>query len=425
VIPILVLLLVMTTDGGNWNAPAEGQPFSERDLATAIWRSSPELASLRERLVEEDANRGRARLFPNPTLDVTWGTIPLGERNPPEQPFSAVPNYTVQLGTTIEIGKRRPRQNAADAGFSRARLDLAEAHRQTFFAAMATLAAQAEAVARKAVLERLVADGAETLRLQRARVEKGDVAPLDVGRLEVEHLRLLSQVKEAAGTRHDALAACTRLVGTPCPQFSSAEQARRFLALPEHFRLPSPDLIERRADIQALAARAAEARAQGVLAHRQAIPDPTLAVGYTRDQFVVSGNQANSVNVHVSLPLPLFDRGQVDERRAAMIGAEVARTRETLIATARETVRLTGERLAVLADRAQVLDRDAIPRATTVLERTEAAAKRGGVALQDVLLVRRALEELELDRVEVAAEWFRTWLELRRTAGPPPMESGQ
>ena len=38
------------------------------------------------------------------------------------------------------------------------------------------LAAQAEAVARVAVLQRLVADGNESLRLQRARADHGDVA---------------------------------------------------------------------------------------------------------------------------------------------------------------------------------------------------------------------------------------------------------
>ena len=68
----------------------------------------------------------------------------------------------------------------------------------------------------------------------------------------------------------------------------------------------------------------------------------------------------------------------------------------------------------------RTLDSEAIPRAQGVAERMDAAARRGGAALQDVLLARRALEELQLDRVAVAAERFRAVVDLRRAAGLLP-----
>ena len=394
--------------------------FSEQTIAETLWQRSPELAQARSGLVEGEANRDRSHLLPNPTLGATWATIPLGERNPPDLPFWKVPNYGVQLGSTFEIGKRGPRQRAAEAGLHAARFDLEDTYRQVFFAVMESLAGQAEAVARVAVLQRLANDGAESLRLQRARAEHGDVAALEVDRLEVEHLRVLSQVQEATGVRDNALAACSRLLGAPCPLFHDEAEARRFLAQAEQVRPPSPDRVEERADVRALAAREQAAEAERILASRRTIPDPSVNIGYTRDQFVASGNQANSVNLAVTIPLPVFDHGQVDEVRARRLREHAAVTRQTLMTSARESVRLGQNQIDLLSRRAGVLDKDAVPRAQAVLDRTEAAARRGGVSLQEVLLARRALEELQLDRVEVAAEHFRVLLDVRRAAGPPP-----
>jgi cobalt-zinc-cadmium efflux system outer membrane protein len=416
----VIVPLLLAVQPSNPQPVQPPDPFVEQTIAQTLWQHSPELTQARLGLVEGEANRDRSHLLPNPTLGATWSTIPLGERNPPGQPFWSVPNYGIQLGSTFEIGKRGPRQRAAEAGLQAARLDLEDSFRQAFFAVMETLAGQAEAAARVAVLQRLVADGDESLRLQRARADHGDVAELEVDRLEVEHLRLLSQVQEAMGVRDAAAAACGQLLGVPCPRFRDEAEARRFLAQAETARAPAPDQIDNRADLRALSAREQAAEAERVLASRRTIPDPAINVGYTRDQFVASGNQANSVNLAVSIPLPVFDHGQVDEARARRTREMAVSARATLSASARESLRIGQGRLETLARRAGVLDKDAVPRAQAVLDRTEAAARRGGVSLQEVLLARRALEELQLDRVEVAAEHFRALLDVRRAAGPPP-----
>jgi cobalt-zinc-cadmium efflux system outer membrane protein len=403
--------------------------LTEDALAQLVWQRSPALLQVRQSLIEGQANRDRSRLLPNPTLTGTWATIPIGARNPPDIGFWNVPNYSAQLGTLIELGKRGPRQRSAEAGLSAAHLEVEEVYRQTFFAVLETLAAEAEAVARLSVLQRLVADGAETLRLQRARADRGDVAALEVDRLEVEHLRLISQVQEAAGVRDSALGTCALLLGTACPRFADETEARSFLARAERAATPAPGdaraLAANRSDVRALAARQAEAEAAHTLAQRRRIPDPSLTVGYQNDRFVAAGNQAQSLNVSVSIPLPLFDHGQADALRARRTAEAAAAAQQTLVASVEETVRLASDRMGLLGKRAVALDQDAVPRARAVLDRTESAARRGGVALQDVLLARRALEELQLDRVEVAAEQFRALLDLRRVAGPPPPTPGR
>jgi cobalt-zinc-cadmium efflux system outer membrane protein len=429
VLPIILLATLASATPSDPPAVSRSLAPTEDELAQLVWKRSPVLVQVRQSLIEGEANRDRSHLLPNPTLTGTWATIPIGERNPPEIGFWKVPNYTAQLGTVVELGKRGPRQRAAHAGAQAAELELEDVYRQTFFAVLETMAAQAEAVARLSVLERLVADATESLRLQRARADRGDVAPLEVDRLDVEHLRLLSQVQEAAGVRDSALGQCAALLGSPCPRFADETAARTFLARAEGAAVPAAGQAQRlateRSDIRALGYRRTEAEEARTLAERHAIPDPSLTVGYTNDRFVAAGNQSQSLNLSLSIPLPVFDRGQADAKRARRVADAVSAAQATLVASAEESARLAGDRMGLLGKRAHALDQDAVPRAKAVLDRTESAARRGGVALQDVLLARRALEELQLDRVEVAAEQFRALLDLRRVAGPPPPPPGR
>jgi outer membrane protein, heavy metal efflux system len=400
--------------------------FDEAGLARLLWERSPALLATRQELAEAEAVRDRTHLLPNPGLAASWATIPLGERNPPGHPFWQTPNYTVGLSQFVELGKRGPRQRAAAAALAATRHTLEDGFRLTFFALLESLAEQAEAAGRIAVLEGLAADSAETLRLQRARAERGDVAGLEVDRLEVEHLRLLSELREAEGEREAAVATCGQILGSACPRFRDAQEARRFLARAEEVPPPPVGAVDLalRPDLRALAAREAEAEAELELASRQKIPDPVVSFGYQRDQFVLAGAQANSLILEVAIPLPIFDRGQVDAVRARRVRQAAAATREAFVRASAQSLEIRRQSLELLSARARALDEEAVPRARSVAERMEAAAQRGGAALQDVLLARRALQELQLDRIEVAVARYKALLDIRRGVEVVPRPAG-
>jgi cobalt-zinc-cadmium efflux system outer membrane protein len=335
--------------------------------------------------------------------------------------FGEVPNYSVGLSQLFELGKRGPRQRAAEATRDGTQLGVLDVYLHAYFSVLESLADQAAAVARVAVLERLVTDSQESLRLQRARADKGDIAPLEVDRLEVEHSRLSSSLHEAQADREGALINCSGLLGAPCPRFASEDDARRFLASHGAGPLADPEAaISARPDIQALRAERARLQAELTLAQRQAIPDPTASVAFVHDQFVAAGNQPNSFNASVSLPLPIFDHGQTDATRARRRLATNQVAMQTLTASALRAIAGQRGQLQILSTRARLLEEQAVPRARSVVERTEAAFRRGGVAFPDVLLARRAFEELELDRIEVAAASHRASLNLRRATANLP-----
>ncbi|HXU82504.1 MAG TPA: TolC family protein, partial [Polyangia bacterium] len=292
-------------------------------MAATVWQSAPDVLAARRDLIDAEAVQARAHLLPNPTLMGSWNTIPIGARptidpatNRPVQ-FDDVPNYSVGISELFELGKRGPRQQAAAAARAGSQLGVLDVYLHDFFSVLEALADQAAQTARLAVLERLVTDSQESLRLQKARADKGDIAPLEVDRLEVEHSRLLSAMHDAQADREGTMVTCNALLGTPCPRFAGEDEARRFLS--SHGSPPAAEsatALASRPDLQALQAERNRLHAELTLAERQSIPDPVATVGFTHDEFVAAGNQPNSLNVSVAIPLPIFDRGQTEAVRA-------------------------------------------------------------------------------------------------------------
>ena len=60
---------------------------------------------------------------------------------------------------------------------------------------------------------------------------------------------------------------------------------------------PVPDAVDldERPDLKALEARSSESEAALRLARNKWLPDPTLRLGYVKDQYTVAGNQEQSV----------------------------------------------------------------------------------------------------------------------------------
>jgi cobalt-zinc-cadmium efflux system outer membrane protein len=408
-------------------APPSIDPFDERALAAAVWQWSPDVLAARRDLIDAESIQARTHLLPNPILNGSWNTIPIGSRptidpvtNKPVA-FADVPNYSVGVSQLFELGKRGPRQRAAAAARDVTQMGVLDVYLHGFFAVMESLADQAAQTARLAVLERLVTDSQESLRLQRARADKGDIAPLEVDRLEVEHSRLLSSMRDAESDREGALVNCNFLLGAPCPRFAGEDDARRFLS--QHGEAPATEserALADRPDVQALRAERTRLEAELTLAERQSIPDPVASVGFTHDQFVAAGNQPNSFNLSLSIPLPIFDHGQTEATRARRRLSTNQAAAQTLTASVLRGLTAQRAQLQILSARARLLEEQAVPRARSVVERTEAAFRRGGVGFPDVLLARRAFEELELDRIEVAAAAHRASINLRRATATLP-----
>jgi outer membrane protein, heavy metal efflux system len=393
---------------------------SEERLSELLWEHAPEFATARGRVAAAKAELTRARLLPNPEAELSWGSIPLGPTNPPGLPrLTAVPNYSVAISELIELGKRGPRQEAAQAALSATALEVLGSLRARTYDVLERAAEVAAIELRLAELEALAADAAALSELQRARQRHGDSAGLDADRAMLEEEQLRTSWAEEQARLSEALLACSREAGLRCEPFGGRDTAAAFLSA-RLSRAPAPSSIEARPELRSLEAQEQSARASLTLARRRWLPDPTLRAGSMRDQFVISGNQRDSLFVGLSVPLPLFDRGQAEAQSAGAALEAARRSRELLRAQAeRDVASLTAQLQAVQARRAKLREQT-LPLAGSVVQRLDAAVRTGGAALQDLLLARRSYSELRLRAADLELTAFRLTLELDRASAAGP-----
>ena len=402
----------------------------EAKLAAALWAHAPEVIDARSAAATAASDLHKARTLPNPQLDFTWGTMPIGTTNPPNlhDPWSNVPNYTVGISELIELGKRGPRAAAAAAQLEQARAQALATLATRFFALLDAIGDIAKNQARAGVLNAQVHAGEDTLVLERARAAKGETAAADLERAELEHMRLVAGRDSARSDLENARGACAAIVAEPCPAFATARDARAYLrhaAASVAPRTWSPELERQRPDIAALDAALQAADEQATLARRRAIPDVTVRAGYTYDTFEAAGNQRQSAALGIQVPLPVFDHGQADLEAATAVLAKARDTRAALVGSARSALETAARQRELVASRITQMG-GALQTARSVRTSMEGAARQGGASQLDVLLAQRAHQDLLLARTDLDAEAFEAALKIREAAGdfPRPQPPG-
>ena len=400
-----------------------GPSFAEDQLAQLLWEHAPVLAADRATLGAARADVERSHLLPNPQLDASWNTIPLGQTTPPglARPLDQIPNYAVGLSELVEIGKRGPRQRAARASLSEVAYGVYGDLTDHYFEVLALFGRIASSQIRADDIAGLVQDAGELTRLQRQRVSKGDSPELDAERAELEEAKLRAAYDQEQARLAEALRDCSAMLGVSCEPFGSLEAAAEFLEQ----KPPQQGLaITERPDIKAVESRRVAAVAARDLAGNKVIPDPTVRVGYTYDQFVISGNQRNSVFVGVSIPLPFLDRGQADKLEADSRQWSAVETRDRLEEQATNRVARLELALRLAIERRTRMREQTLPKARAIVRDLDLVVQRGGVSLQDLLLARRTLDELLLDAADLDREVFELEVELARVRGwAPPAPS--
>ena len=392
-------------------------PTSQLDLPSLVkivLDRSPGIQEDLLRLEVAHYEAAQSRLWENPALDATWGTIPLGETNPSDlpRPYARVPNYSVGLSYRFLVGKRGPRSNRAAALERGARAGVEAAARNAALTLSNVLGNVAITSIRIERLRSLLDESRGTLDVARARVDAGSGTPLEVDRLEIELSRVTQQILSAESDLSNALAVCASFVGAHCAAFPSTDEARSFLAAFTSRAALLPTDLRRRPDVRALEATREAAVFEQDLARAQAIPDPTVRVGYTYDTFTISGNQQNSLNVSVSIPLPIVDHGQALKAAAEARESRAGLQRDRLSDAAKARIDSLRQVLEGTRKRQKIIETEMLPRARGVLRDLERAVSGRLLAVTDLIQARRTLGELLLEDNDASGDAFRAALEL-------------
>lgn len=282
---------------------ATGQAFTLREAVARAQESAPGVQGAKAAVDSADAAVQAARLLPNPTLSVEAENI-LGTGRYARFGGSET---TYSVAMPLELGGKRSsrtrvaqaEQSAAQIGVAVAKADLTLKITQAFIAVAAS-----ERRLRIADQRRELA--VQTERVAHLRVGAGKVSPIDEQRASAQRLRADVDAGRAARATEVARANLARLIGATQPL---AIVAPWFDDTSAEAGIDAPESSLSRA---AAEAQVAAARARLDSARRARIPDLTVSAGTRR----IKETSDTAAVVALSIPLPLFNRGDAEVARA-------------------------------------------------------------------------------------------------------------
>jgi cobalt-zinc-cadmium efflux system outer membrane protein len=365
------------------------------------------------------ATARQTRVMPNPTLNFAVSDIVLGKNNPPDKDLSLNQTliYAVGLQELFELGKRGPRQNAADLRLREAGETAVGTMGDRLNNAEQVLGKLAYLAAKRSVVATNLEAAQKLMATEKNRVEHQDLSPLEFARIELDTREIAVQLGRADADLTTAVATCNSTLYATCSP-SGLDSSALDAAAPLPAQMPEikraleerPVRLASKLEIEALGWDA-------TLAHNRRIPDLTLGVGYTLDNLLISGDQHQSLLFSVEFPLPFFDRGTHDEA-AARSNARAAQYEDQ--AALRDA---SGQVEALLAQRATLesllkeLETEQVPKSAQVIRQTRTAFDLKEARLADLLLAERQHRDLLLEVLDTRFDLFNVRVALRKQLG--------
>ena len=420
-----VVALAMTSivaAGHAWadDAAPVAKLLAEPDqLAAWLGDRDPMIESQRAKIAAASAAARQTRVIPNPTLNLGVSDFVIGQSNPTTPPLGLGQTliYTAGVDELIEIGKREPRQNAADVRRREASETAVGTLGSRLSDATQNLGKLAYVAAKRTVVATNLEAAKKLMDSEKKRVDLKDLSPLEFARIELDTEEIELQLTRADADLSTATATCAATLFAQCNATGlDANTLDAAAPLPEAVADPG-SAIETRPARVASKLEGDALNWDAKLAHNRRIPDPTIGIGYTLDNLTVSGDQHQSLLFSVGIPLPIFDRGDHDEAAARANARSVAAEDAAAVRDARGQVEaLIAQRAALEATLAK-LEHDAIPKSTQIIQQTKTAFDLKDARLADLLLVERAHRDLLLEVLETRFDLFTVRAQLRQQLG--------
>jgi cobalt-zinc-cadmium efflux system outer membrane protein len=384
------------------------------DRALATWMStrSFDVSAAKDELSAARAEYRDSQLLPNPNVDLGVSNLALGHSNPRDLPLSKMLIYGVGVSELVELGKRGPRGEAASMRAYAAERGVASTLGERVADARLALGRLLYAKARANELDQSLTQARAAADVAKGRLDHQALSGVDYDRLLIDLGGVESDTLRAHSEADAAQNACDTLLRARCV----VDDVDVSLLSRSDFAPQAPKL-EERADIAQLSYEARASEKDAVLAGRRAIPDLTFRLGYTRDTFTVSGDQAHTLGLTVSAPIPVFDQGQHAKAAALSRASSFTNQRSSALAQAKSSVAALQLRQRAITAALAKLEQEALPRSAAVLRAEEHGLTEGQLDITDLVLARRDAIGLRLQSLDLRFELFSTNNELRQALG--------
>ena len=287
------------------------QPLTWEQVRARFQQNNPALLADELNIDESKASEITAFLRPNPTLSLSADGTQIVPDHGVWQPFRGT-FFTPSISYLLERQhKRELRLESAQKATLIARSNHADTERTLLYNLRQAFVSVLQ---QKAVLQLAkdnIADYDRVLGISRTRFSAGDIAQIDLDRLELQRVQYESDLQNALVSLQTAKIQLLTLLNdrTPTEQFDVTgpfDFSGQLLGRDDVRKIA----LDTRPDLKA----AVQAVDKAVTDHKLAISngstDPTLSAWYTRNSSNNNPFATDTVGVGVSIPLRIFDRNQ-------------------------------------------------------------------------------------------------------------------
>jgi len=388
-------------------APAQTRTvFTWQQLKEQFERSNPELLAGKLNIDESRAQETTAYLRPNPELTLTADGTQIAKHDGIWQPFagtfvSPAISYLHERDHKRELRLESARKNTAMTESQQADLE-----RNLLFSLRNAFVQTLNAKAVLNLSRENLAYYDKVLDVSRTRLKAGDIAKLEMARLELQRVNYESDVQTATTNLRTARIQLLQLMNQrmPVDQFDVNGRFDFTEVAPlEEFRKIA---LASRPDLQAAIQAVEKAKTDYQLSVSNGSTDPTFSLWWTHNGSFNNPGAYNTVGASVSVPLRIFDRNQGEKERTAI---DVHRN-ERLAESARAQVFSdVDSAYATLEGNLNLLRpyRDHyLKQAADVREMMSFAYQHGGASLLDFLSAQNDYRTTELSYLNLIAAYM-------------------
>jgi outer membrane protein, heavy metal efflux system len=388
----------------------DAQPRPSVSLDDAVdlaLRHNPTLRAKQSELTGVRAGEITAGLRPNPTA--SYAVEQLGGSSPAAE-------HTITVAQPIELGgKRKHRLLSARAASRVTGYELEDVRRQVVFQVKKAYVDILTAGAQHALAVDNLRTIAEIERIQRLRLDRGDISELEFVRLEVQRFAFERDASDAALAVQSGKIALRGAIGPGAlPDDFDVPGGLDYEDVPLHRDAALSAAVANRPDVRAAEATEAKARADLDLARANAWWDVSPLVEYKR-----TSDNEHTFGLGVSVPLRIFDRNQGEIARTQAEIGRAASLREATVSQALAEVDTAVATAIAQRDRVALLRDVYLPKAQQARDTVELAYRRGGLSLLDFLDAQRAYRETALEHLRALGAYRTAVYQLEATVGGP------
>jgi cobalt-zinc-cadmium efflux system outer membrane protein len=305
---------------------AQTQSLTWEQVRARFETTNPTLLADKLNVDETKAQEITAFLRPNPSLNLSFDGTQIAPVKGVWQPFAG----TTETPGLSYLHERRHKRELRLESAKKATLVAESGHADTERTLLFTLRnAFVSTLQAKAVLQ-LAKDNLtyydHVLDVSRERFKAGDIAQIDLDRLELQRVQYESDLQTATVTLRTAKIQLLTLLNdrTPIEQFdvTGLFDFKDQLMPQEDFRKIA---LDTRPDLRAAVQAVDKAQTDHRLAIANGSTDPTFGAWYTHNGSFNNPAATNTIGVSVDVPLRIFDRNQGEKLRTQI---DIARTQK-------------------------------------------------------------------------------------------------